>query len=85
MRGAGHDKAIPYSRKYWRELNLVVESQIPITNTQARFEFGGSVQDHHMFIYMGEILADFNLAIGRPTAKLPNLNHCQIFRLYGSY
>ena len=29
------------------------------------------------------ILADFNLAVSTPTAKLPNLNPRQIFRLYG--
>ena len=27
----------------------------------------------------------FNLAVGRPTAKLSNLNHRQFFRLYGIY
>ena len=30
-----------------------------------------------------KILADFNLAVSTPTAKLPNLNPRQIFRLYG--
>ena len=29
------------------------------------------------------ILADFNLAVSTPTAKPPNLNPHQIFRLYG--
>ena len=29
------------------------------------------------------ILADFNLAVSTPIAKPPNLNPCQIFRLYG--
>ena len=29
------------------------------------------------------ILADFNLAVSTPTAKPPNLNPRQIFRLYG--
>ena len=28
------------------------------------------------------ILADFNLAVSTPIAKPPNLNPCQIFRLY---
>ena len=36
----------------------------------ARFKFGGSVQDCHTFICMKEILADFNLVVGRPTAKV---------------
>ena len=74
---------LPYSPKYWRELNLAVESQIAIPNILARFKFGGLVQDRHTFICIEEILADFNLAVGRPTAKPPNLNHRQIFRLYG--
>ena len=75
-----------YSRKYWRELNLSVGSQIAITNLLARFKLGDSVQDRHTFICMEEILADFNLAVGRPTAKLPNLNHRQVFRLwYGTH
>ena len=41
---------IPYSRKYWRELNLAVESQIAIANILARFKFGGLVQDRHTYI-----------------------------------
>ena len=35
-----------------------------------------------MYILEDEILADFNLAVGRPTTKPPNLNHRQIFRPY---
>ena len=76
---------LPYSWKYWREIILVVKSQITITNILARFKFGGLIQDHHRFICMEEILADFNLAVGRLTAKPPNLNHRQIFRLYGMF
>ena len=38
-----------YSRKYWQELNLAVESQIAITNISAGFKFSGSVQDCHMY------------------------------------
>ena len=64
---------------------MAVESQIAITIILARFKFGGSVQDRHTFICQEEILADFNLAVGRPTAKPPNLNHRQIFRLYGTF
>ena len=43
---------ILYSRKYWQELNLAVESQIAIT------KFGGSVQDRHRYYMRGKILAD---------------------------
>ena len=57
---------------------MAVGSQITITNILARFKRGGSVQDRHTFVCMEEILADFNLAVGRPTAKLPNLNNRQI-------
>ena len=31
------------------------------------------------------ILADFNLVVSTPTAKPPNLNPCQIFRVYGTF
>ena len=56
---------VPYSRKYWREFKiLAVESQIAITNILARFKFGGSVQDHHTIICMGEILADIIWRLG---------------------
>ena len=75
---------VRYSQKYWRELNLAVESQIAITSTLTRLKFGGLVQDHHTYICEEEILADFNLAIGGPIAKPPSLNHHQIFRLYGT-
>ena len=37
-----------------------------------RFKFGGSVQDHHVYICEKEILADFNLVVAqavRQTAK----------------
>ena len=37
-----------------------------------RFKFGGSVRDRHMYICKYEILADFNLAVARQTAKPPN-------------
>ena len=45
-----------------------------------KLKHGSSVQDHHTYniIYTEEILADFNLAIGRKTANPPNLNLCQI-------
>ena len=31
------------------------------------------------------LLVDFNLAVSTPTAKLPNLIPCQIYRLYSMY
>ena len=62
---------------------MAVEFQIAITNILARFKFGGPAQDRHTYTCEEENLVDFNLAVGRPTAKPPNLNHCQIFRLYG--
>ena len=37
-----------------------------------RFEFGSSVRDRHTYICKYEILVDFNLAVARQTAKLPN-------------
>ena len=69
-----------------RKLNLAVESQIAITNVLARFKFGSPVQDCHMYIICEEeSLANFNLAVGRSTAKPPNLNCRQLFRLYGTF
>ena len=38
-----------------------------------------------MYTCKYKILADFNLAIARQTAKLPNLIPCQIFRLCGMW
>ena len=73
---------IPYSRKYWRELNLAVGPQIAICKNIGGFKFGCSVRDRHKYICKYEILADFNLAVERQTAKPPNLIPHQIFRLY---
>ena len=39
---------IPYSGKYWWELNLAIGSQITITENK----FGGSVRGRHMYIYI---------------------------------
>ena len=36
---------VSYSRKYWRELNLAVGSQIAITKKN----IGSSVRDRHMY------------------------------------
>ena len=44
---------IPYSRKYWRELNLTVGSQMAIAKVLADSNLavrsGGSVQDRHTY------------------------------------
>ena len=41
---------VPYSRKYWRELNLAVEPEIAIGRILADLKFGGLVWDHHTYI-----------------------------------
>ena len=55
MQGIKHTilNLIPYSQKYWQELNL------PLKNIDG-FKVGSLVRDHHMHIYMYkyEILAD---------------------------
>ena len=77
---------IPYSRKYWRGLNLAVESKIAIArilvdlNLAVRYRIAICI-----YICEYEILADFNLAVVISTAKPPNLILHQIFRLYGNY
>ena len=73
---------VPYSRKYWRELNLVVGSQIAIANVLADLNlavrYGIAIH-----IYAGKkfwrILIWWLL---EQTAKPPNLIPRQIFRLY---
>ena len=53
---------IPYSRKYWQELNFVVGSQMAIAKALADFNlavrYGIAIR-----ICEQEILADFNLAV----------------------
>ena len=80
MRSPPSPHGIPYSQKYWWELNLAVESHIAITNILARFKFSGSVQDRHTHICEEEILTEVQFG-GWLEGQLPN---CQIFRLYGS-
>ena len=62
-----------------------VETQIAIRNILARFKFGGSVQDRHTYICEEEILADFKLAVGRPTAKPTNFPAIQYLHLPCTY
>ena len=55
---------IPYSRKYWRELNLAVGPYIAICSKNiGGFKFGSSVRDRHTYICKYEILVDFNLVV----------------------
>ena len=55
-------------------IKLAVGPQIAIAKNIGRFKFGGLVRDRHTYIICRyEILADFNLAVARQTAKLPNL------------
>ena len=69
---------ILYSWKCWC---LAVGAQIAIVKSIGGFKLGGSVRDHHMYIYKYEVLAGFKLR--KWTAKSPNLIPRQIFRLYG--
>ena len=55
---------IPYSRKYWRSLNLVVLPPNDF-NTICGFKFGGMVKYCHTYMHAEKDLADFNLAVGR--------------------
>ena len=41
---------LPYSRKYWQELNLAVEPQIAIASILVDLKFGSLVRDHHTYI-----------------------------------
>ena len=45
---------LPYSRKYWWELNLAVEPPNRYCKNIIGFKFGGLVQDHHTYNYMRE-------------------------------
>ena len=74
---------IPYSRKYWRELNLAVGSPIAIANILAdlnlavRYGIAIHIYASKKFwrILIWQLLEQ--------TAKPPNLIPRQIFRLYG--
>ena len=39
---------LPYSRKYWRELNLAVEPKRYYKNI-GKFKFGGSARDRRIY------------------------------------
>ena len=73
MEGERDRGGIPYSQKYWWELNLAVEPKIAIARTNIRFKFGSSVRDHRMYtVYVSRKF--WRILIPR-----------QIFRLYGMY
>ena len=40
---------IPYSHKYWQELNLAIEPQNRYCKNISGFKFGGSVRDRHTY------------------------------------
>ena len=44
---------LPYSRKYWRELNLVVGPEIVIAGG---FKFDGSVRDRYTYVCKYELI-----------------------------
>ena len=47
LNGRAHSH-VPYSRKYWQELNLAVEPKIVIyCKNIGGFKFGSLVRDHH--------------------------------------
>ena len=74
---------IPYSRKYWREVNLAVEPKTAIARILADLNLAAQYGIAIHYMQVG-ILADFNLAVVIKTAKPPNLIPRQIFQLYGS-
>ena len=67
---------IPYSWKYWWELNLAVGSQIATANVLA---------DLNLAVRYGIAMRIYasNLVVLMQTAKPPNLIPHQIFQLYG--
>ena len=60
---------IPYSRKHWRELNLVVGSQIAISTYNLAVQYRIAI-----YIYAREILADFNLAVAQAICQTAKFN-----------
>ena len=72
--------AMPYSRKYWWELNLAVGPQITIAKI---FKFDGSVWDCHMYICKYEILAHYNLAVAKADHQTAKFNSLPSFPAIG--
>ena len=75
---------VPYRRKYWRELNLAVGSEIAVANVLVDLNL--AVQ-YRIAICIYASKKFWQILIWRllkKTAKHPNLIPCQIFRLYGT-
>ena len=68
---------VPYSRKYWRELSLIVRPQIAIAKLLAE------LNDHTYNICKYKILMDFNLAVTKTECQTAKFNSPPIFWLYG--
>ena len=75
---------IPYSREYWRSLNLAVLSQTTFFTLLADLNLAVWYSIAIRTCTRKKILADFNLAVERHTTKEQNLISCQIFWLYGN-
>ena len=54
---------LPYSRKYWRSLNLAVWPQTMFFTLYLDFKFGGRVRYRHTYMHAEKNLTDFNLAV----------------------
>ena len=76
-------KNLPYSRKYWRSIYLAVWPPRCYVVILAEFKSGGLSTTSHRRLCIANILAELKLAVWNRIAKPPNLNHRQIFRLYG--
>ena len=74
---------IPYSRKYWRELNLAVGSQIAILNVLADLNLAVQYGIATCIYASKKFWRILIWQLLKQTAKLPNLIPRQIFRLYG--
>ena len=76
---------VPYSWKYWRELNLAVVSQIAIANILADLNLAVWYGiDIHIYVSK-KFLRILIWRLLMQTAKQPNLIPRQIFRLYSMY
>ena len=75
---------IPYSREYWRSLNLAVLSQTTFFTLLADLNLAAWYSIAICTCTQKKILADFNLAVERHITKQQNLIPCQIFWLYSN-
>ena len=65
---------IPYSRKYWRELNLAVGPQIAIAKILADLNLAVRYGIATCIICKYEILAHFNLAVAKVDHQTAKFN-----------